>query len=667
MADAASDAPCVGDIEPPRKKLRVRKGTKSCWECKRRKVRCVPSPETNIACGPCERRGAECISQEFPDVVTRRDIGDPDDRLGRVEALVEGLSKKIDVMKNNPSNTEHRAPNLLQPPLSNDPLPEDGRQTMEHKKTAADLLEAWPDKCVLNLILESPLQSSLRELLFKVGSILSPTPEIPDKLSLQDVLRVPESRTYPVLIARKLLFLGLLFQDIPMASARHPKGLAIECRDSISRAVESALNLVTRNGQLVDSIDGIECIMMESMYHDRAGNLRRSWIAARRAMTMGQLMGLHQSTRSKANVDHEYIWSRIVQADRYLSLMLGLPQGSPDNSFATASALGECSPVERLRRLHCVAAGHILQQNSLDGLSSTQEIDDLFQRAASCMPPQWWLTPELTTRAEEEGLKGPEKTFRLMSQAVHYHLLAQLHLPLLLKSSFDQRGTYSKMTAINASREVLTRFLAFRKVNPISSYCHGIDALAFIASTAMCIAHLDAHRQKAQAGMADDTLKFLAHQRQGDRGILEATLKAMEHMFIHGKDVFAGRIGTVLRHLLVIEAEVHAGDLWSYCSNPEGKDEEAGELGCSGKMSDDNTLLKIHIPYLCRVLVRRGSLEEPVFAANLREQPMDAESREELLGHGIFFQEDWGLQDVNSAFFDNLLRGMTDSDFADIG
>lgn len=47
-------------------KRRVRKGTRSCWECKRRKMKCTLDPvSTSAVCNGCRRRGSNCVSQEF--------------------------------------------------------------------------------------------------------------------------------------------------------------------------------------------------------------------------------------------------------------------------------------------------------------------------------------------------------------------------------------------------------------------------------------------------------------------------------------------------------------------------------------------------------------------------------------------------------------------------
>ncbi|KAG2412311.1 hypothetical protein HFD88_009868 [Aspergillus terreus] len=50
------------------KRRKVRKGTHSCWECKRRKMKCIFDPRiASASCIGCRRRGSPCISQEFPE------------------------------------------------------------------------------------------------------------------------------------------------------------------------------------------------------------------------------------------------------------------------------------------------------------------------------------------------------------------------------------------------------------------------------------------------------------------------------------------------------------------------------------------------------------------------------------------------------------------------
>ena len=77
---------------PESKRRKVRKGTQSCWECRRRKVRCIFAATTNAICENCRRRGTACNSQEHPDEpMPSAGSNQVEARLGRVEELIEHL------------------------------------------------------------------------------------------------------------------------------------------------------------------------------------------------------------------------------------------------------------------------------------------------------------------------------------------------------------------------------------------------------------------------------------------------------------------------------------------------------------------------------------------------------------------------------------------------
>ncbi|CAK7265160.1 hypothetical protein SEPCBS57363_001439 [Sporothrix epigloea] len=65
MASPASDLTPSQLHEARRRK--VRKGTHSCWECRRRKIRCQYASPDDIICIGCQARGSPCRSQEFAD------------------------------------------------------------------------------------------------------------------------------------------------------------------------------------------------------------------------------------------------------------------------------------------------------------------------------------------------------------------------------------------------------------------------------------------------------------------------------------------------------------------------------------------------------------------------------------------------------------------------
>lgn len=96
MADQADDYRHTADEDDERKAKRkkLRKGTRSCWECKRKKIKCIFKSDGNVKCETCFRRGTNCVSQDLPDEALPG--GDQlHDRLGRVESLLTDLTEKV--------------------------------------------------------------------------------------------------------------------------------------------------------------------------------------------------------------------------------------------------------------------------------------------------------------------------------------------------------------------------------------------------------------------------------------------------------------------------------------------------------------------------------------------------------------------------------------------
>ncbi|KAH8905234.1 hypothetical protein BR93DRAFT_775160 [Coniochaeta sp. PMI_546] len=598
------------------KRRRVRKGTQSCWECKRRKIRCTFVAPTEAVCDGCKSRQVECISQEF--YVDNAETRGPTDKRNCAGSKVDNLKHHHKRLFENASpRTPLNSPSL------------DTRRTSSPEVQAKDryddlclaLRAAWPEQHDLDLILSVPVATSV--LLH--GVVCKPYSSLLQKSipSQQDLVRLPPPDSHPVLIARMLLQLATLLQGFPRASIRGLGTLSSKHGTLMSHLVETA-KLVTCNDELVGSLDGIECIMMEAMYENNSGNIRRAWITHRRAMVMAQMMGLHRrlspstslpvlEAKTRGRIDPEYMWFRLVITDRYLSLILGLPQCSVEDPFGSPKALEGCTPMERMERLESVAGGLILQRNTADlhNLEKTKVIDKLLQDAAATMPPQWWLTPNVEDVIGNDN-EALLETLRVIYQFTHYHLVAQLHLPYLLQSpTNDRRHDYSKITAVTASREILTRFVAFRRSDSVTAYCKGINFLAFIASTLLALAHIDACRQE-QPGLGGhaSVLGFLAHQRPSDRGLLERTAQCMEEIFHghNGKDIMAGKISRVLQHLLIIEKAVANGA--SYSTTVSSEPTEPGEPGImkprnGGATNDTDDMLHVHIPYFGTVQIER--------------------------------------------------------------
>jgi hypothetical protein len=77
--------------EMPRalKRRRVRRGTQSCWECKRRKIRCTFVAPLESVCDGCKSRKVKCIGQDFyEDEIEEAEAIDADGH-SRMDVLTE--------------------------------------------------------------------------------------------------------------------------------------------------------------------------------------------------------------------------------------------------------------------------------------------------------------------------------------------------------------------------------------------------------------------------------------------------------------------------------------------------------------------------------------------------------------------------------------------------
>jgi hypothetical protein len=90
------------NLQVTKPQRKVRKGTQSCWDCRRRKVRCIFAENTDSICKNCRRRGTACNSQVYPDVPTQLPSAGSirveaqvenqvQTRLSRIEGLIEHL------------------------------------------------------------------------------------------------------------------------------------------------------------------------------------------------------------------------------------------------------------------------------------------------------------------------------------------------------------------------------------------------------------------------------------------------------------------------------------------------------------------------------------------------------------------------------------------------
>jgi hypothetical protein len=506
---------------------------------------------------------------------------------------------------------------------------------------------------------------------------------------------LPSLSIHPVLLAKRMLLFAITLQS--------PGGeelLALSEPPSVlmSRLVTAATTWVTTKEEMHGTVESLVCIMLEGVYEINSGNLRRAWAVNRRAMTVAQLIGLHRTPMPplkridpELDAKPEFMWFRIVYMDRYLSLLLGLPQGSTDVSMGAMSALRHEPPLGIFERLLTVAASRILERNASSfattDTSTTQSIDSELLSISQSMPASFWhpvYYHNLTPGSPETLLE----TLRMAAQVNYYGLLVQLHLPYIVRTGDNTVHEYSKMTCVNASREIITRFIVHRSFNPMSSCSRPVDFFALLAAMTLLLAHIDAYHHR-------QTVNFLAHQRVSDRAMLEQALEKMDAISKVNKDVVTEQSAKLVRRLLEIEADAAQGSNYT-ARTYDGDESEKGDEE-----------LRLHIPYLGVIKIRRqgpiscgphptfqaesSSLTTPFVACpHATEQPLgqspfpgdQSQSGHEqplLQYHNInnitlksqnclppitAGVDDWAFQGVDMAFFDSLMKGIVSTDSA---
>lgn len=585
------------------RKRRVRKGTKSCWECKRRKMKCTLDPlSPSAVCGPCRRRGSNCVSQEFPEDV-------PPGLSDAESAGMEGIPTPASTRSSTRSSTvdiQHTASEIYNWPSA---------PRHRHGALSQELHASLPSREDMERICRAHRHPSVPVLAHEILTMSYATLERKGFKTPESLLEAPAATSHPVLLAQHMLQVAIFLQHV------HPRNEDLNSIGASPRAIQEqladlAIRRVTTNDELTGNIEGLVCIMMESMYQVNVGNLRRGWLAGRRAIGIAQLMGLDGSER-RANYktidprtchDAQFMWYRINFLDCHLSLMLGLSHGRLDRSLATAEIMANDTPTGRLERMQYIIASRILERNASSRLSScldpdqlalTEALDAELQRAAQSLDSKWWRAPNLdnVTAPSSEALFWD--TRRLFAQVLHYNLVNQLHLPYMLRpasASQQRRYHYARMTCANASREIISRFVILRGFNQIaySWSCRIVDFLALMAAMTLLLAHLDSHGDP-------ESRDVLAQQYVTDRAAVEQVHEHMEEVNRLNSDVLSAQSANMLRRLLAINADP------TESRSGSGRRVTVHELmtettPCStgadgGDDGDDDAVASAHIPY----------------------------------------------------------------------
>ncbi|PYH40783.1 uncharacterized protein BP01DRAFT_408849 [Aspergillus saccharolyticus JOP 1030-1] len=533
----------------PVRRRRVRKGTHCCRECRRRKVRCTFAGPDEESCISCVRRGAPCVSQWDSDTA---------DLL-----LTPGLTPVSDI-----------AGSLTEPAA--------------HAKITHALRRAFPSRhdietlrAKITTVPISCYQSTLKSNspTWSGSAQEQPVP-IPNLLH-------PES--HPVLLAKQMLLFATALQYFSPAAVI--PGLQQHHHTIMEGLAESAITLVTTNDSLLSTLEGLENIILEGVYHVDGGNIRRAWLAMRRAVTAAQMLGLHQPDHhrfkqlgTRTDLEPGMMWVCIVYMERMLSLLLGLPTSTAGTNLPVSKAASTSAEDCSLSLLATNLTARILERNQIrssqQAQETTQEIDQKLIEMSEQLPSTFWQ-PLAFAGLKVDSLDAYRETRRALDHMAYYTLVNQLHLPYMLCQSHSSDIVYSRVACANASREILTREITIRTFNPITASCRMGDFMALIAGMTLMLAHLASDGQHEMD-------RLLAHQRLSDRATVEQALQCMRSMSELHADVLAAECAALLKDLLRIEA----------LAAQKHRSGARRSQGTTTQQTDDSISLVVQVPYL---------------------------------------------------------------------
>jgi hypothetical protein len=521
----------------------MRLGTRSCAECRRRKVRCIFEPNAQV-CRQCAAHGVTCAAQERSRGHNDhfKPVPDAQERLAKLEGMVRyisgvmGFNIEASSLADFETSTTEAFKRLQQPPTpesnvdsrftersyspslpQSDPLTTASGTTHSLEQAplldlfkAAMLLErdsAQSDKDQLETLADQGIRSciiSLNSLLprdndltlilkttEKYWPLWKPFPESVfatskfnenDRVGLAKNFILESIKSgYPTYVARAVLCLAFSLQQLPTNCQCH-KSLPSPANVLIDSYLTGAETLLMFEST-TPTLDGVECWPLLAKIYTNMGKPRKAWLSCRRAMDLALLLGLDRisdTTDDQGNI----LWAGIWQFERNTSLLTGVPYGISESRLSLSNGDGNKPVAKRVMHKLAIIAGHIIDRNQdlpNTGYSNTVKIDEELRQCRNEMPSEWW-DPEFTPLSLEA-------IYSTQSIKMHYLTLVKLlHLPHMLMSSVDANHEHHKGAGINAAREMIESYRKFRHdCGSTFLMCDILDFFVFTAAVLIII------------------------------------------------------------------------------------------------------------------------------------------------------------------------------------
>ncbi|KAL5333145.1 hypothetical protein BJX70DRAFT_78510 [Aspergillus crustosus] len=483
---------------------RMRLGTRSCAECRRRKVRCIYPPHSSC-CQQCEAHGTSChqqsprstatVAQKSHDGSLTEDLNE---RIRQLERLVGQMCNaspgslqqprqmgQADALKylcpsysltSNayPSPVSEDDDDPAQGSLQDSPLVDLMRRALSIedavRHSACDSIST--DRCgptirALRALKLAPEYMSLvlqmTEKYWPLWPIVPPgfVPEAPS-----DPLGIQAATTFinhsiqsenPEVVAKDVLWLALCIQQLPSDFDSLHHRLPCPRRVLFDAYLNGAETLLQGPYDGLNNFTFLECLMLLAKLYINMGKPRKAWLAVRRAINSVLLQGPQSAQRPDAE-RLQAIWLQIWSFDRQLSMFMGLPHSVPD-SYPGPIPIPDDDFSARFQQAIGVVAGIIGERNlnlETADYSSMSGIEHELFKLREMMPIEWDLpnTPDLSL--------GQVYTKQIGKFYYHF-LLKNAHFPYMLRRpQTEDPYLHSREIAVGASRKMIEHYHGLR-------------------------------------------------------------------------------------------------------------------------------------------------------------------------------------------------------------
>lgn len=515
----------------------LRKGTRSCTECRRRKVRCIRIPREADTCQQCEDRGVVCTAQvskrtqssQPSRLPSRLRIAQLESQVAQLTAVVNNIELKLGYKPSQiPSGKDDRfsGPDDSEGESSGSDIPMAEKPSHLQSLFQNDWLSA--DPCQHERQTEQRIDKIFAQLSIdvrpKLQNMIPPKDEVadiagsaydwltvlhalfPQPLMLnspQELLKSFESMCRPnvdvIMLASWLLTLALTAQQI------HPgrEGSDVYMRKCQRRFefCQSVIHIVDDtllcHDRLVGTIQGLGMAIHFIRLQVGQGNFQKAWIKLRHIIAIAELMGLpkvfhavcfNQSTCTDDTSLHKVqLWQAICNIERLIGMILNLPPGTARYQLTAAAPLnadGSIHLTTYLTRLLDIS----IKVYDLEEFSATHESSMKRQMAALEMAQ---ALGELAGQAPDTWWAGDERdhiTPEDIVQFLHCCVLMRVYLPFALKQNLRDELVYARLPCMNACEAVARRYLVLRRKLPAGLFMSRVlDLQALTAASVLLL------------------------------------------------------------------------------------------------------------------------------------------------------------------------------------